>query len=81
MDCRCAARGSLRAGAVSGGVAPDLRASAIPLTREAFADVVSGGSLRSRGMPRFADLGPEDVEAIRHYIRSQVPAVAEAGSR
>ena len=66
------------AGAVSGGVAPDLRASPVVLSREAFEEVVLRGGLRANGMSRFPDLTPEDSEALRHYIRSQVPVVEEA---
>jgi quinohemoprotein ethanol dehydrogenase len=58
-------------GAVAGGFAPDLRASAIPLAAPAFDAVVRGGSLASRGMPRFADLSAEDLEDLRHYLRSR----------
>jgi quinohemoprotein ethanol dehydrogenase len=57
--------------AVAGGFAPDLRASAIPLSAAAFDAVVGGGSLQSRGMPRFADLSEEDLENLRHYLRSR----------
>jgi quinohemoprotein ethanol dehydrogenase len=57
--------------AVSGGFAPDLRASAIPLSASAFDAVVRGGSLQSRGMPRFTDLSAEDLENLRHYLRSR----------
>ncbi len=55
--------------AVSGGSAPDLRASPIPLSAEAFADVVSGGARRSKGMPAFEELDVDDVEGLRHYVR------------
>jgi hypothetical protein len=37
----------------AGGYAPDLRASTIPLNAKAFADIVQGGLLESRGMPRY----------------------------
>jgi quinohemoprotein ethanol dehydrogenase len=57
--------------AVSGGFAPDLRASVIPLSESAFDAVVRGGSLESRGMPRFADLSEADLEDLRHYLRSR----------
>jgi quinohemoprotein ethanol dehydrogenase len=65
------------AGAVSGGVAPDLRASRILLWREAFEDVVLHGSLRPNGMSAFPNLTPGDAENIRHYVRSMVPTEAE----
>ncbi len=56
-------------GAVAGGTAPDLRASALVLSREAFATVVRNGSLESRGMPTFAELTDDELDALRHYIR------------
>lgn len=66
-------------GAVSGGVAPDLRASPLPLQREAFNNVVLGGALLENGMPRFsAGLTELEVEGIRHYIRSQAALRLEA---
>jgi quinohemoprotein ethanol dehydrogenase len=64
--------------AISGGTAPDLRAS--PITRQAaeFERVVRGGALEALGMPRFADLPPDEVEAIRHYLlaRARVERLA-----
>ena len=56
-------------GAVAGGTAPDLRASTVPLSREAFAAVVRDGGLESRGMPKFAELTDAELDALRHYIR------------
>jgi len=58
-------------GAVAAGYAPDLRASTIPLNEKAFADVVQGGLLESRGMPRYPELTDADLEALRHYLRSR----------
>jgi quinohemoprotein ethanol dehydrogenase len=58
--------------AVSGGKAPDLRASAIVLSPQAFADVVRGGQREALGMPRFPEFSTEDLEGLRHYIRSNV---------
>jgi quinohemoprotein ethanol dehydrogenase len=55
----------------SAGMAPDLRASAVPLTAEAFELVVRQGALRKNGMPPFADYSDEKLESLRHYIRSQ----------
>lgn len=63
--------------AVSGGLAPDLRASAIPLSAEAFARVVREGALRTRGMPSYANLSDEHLESIRHYIRQQANLALE----
>jgi len=61
-------------GAIAAGAGPDLRASEIPLSAEAFAAVVSEGALRPRGMPRFGELSATDVEALRHFVRSQAEA-------
>ncbi len=54
---------------VSGGGAPDLRGSPVPLDANAFAAVVQGGELEARGMPRFAELSSQELEALREYIR------------
>jgi quinohemoprotein ethanol dehydrogenase len=56
---------------VSGGPAPDLRASAVVLSPEGFAEVVRGGKLLPAGMPRFAEYSDGDLEALRHYIRKK----------
>jgi quinohemoprotein ethanol dehydrogenase len=56
---------------VSGGAAPDLRKSPIPLSSEAFYEVVHGGSLESRGMPRFDELSRQEVEDLRQLVRSE----------
>ena len=55
--------------AVAGGAAPDLRASPIPLSHEAFDEIVRQGSLAIRGMPRFDWIDGEDLDAMRHYLR------------
>jgi quinohemoprotein ethanol dehydrogenase len=58
------------AATVAGGFAPDLRASQVPLSPEAFASVVHG-SLQARGMPPFPELTEEQLSGLRHYIRQQ----------
>lgn len=58
-------------GAIAGGSAPDLRASQIPLSAEAFDMVVRDGALVDRRMPKFGELSTDDTEAMRHYIRRQ----------
>jgi quinohemoprotein ethanol dehydrogenase len=63
-----ACHGSL---AVGSGQAPDLRRSPIPLDQAAFADVVRGGALETRGMPRFGEFSDETLADIRYYIRAQ----------
>lgn len=62
-------------GAVAAGIAPDLRASSIPLSREAFETVVRNGALSSNGMPIYSDLTDRQLESLRHYIRAR----AESG--
>jgi len=59
------------AGAVSGGGAPDLRASSIVLSTAAFAHVVHDGALVAGGMPRFEEFSAADLDALRNYIRSR----------
>ena len=56
-------------GLVPGGMAPDLRESSVPLSQEAFFEVVHNGALKTRGMPDFPDLSAEEIEQLRHYIR------------
>lgn len=58
-------------GAVAGGYAPDLRASAVPLSAEAFQHIVRGDALLERGMPTFDELSDDDLEALRHYLRER----------
>ncbi len=65
-------------GGVSGGTAPDLRASPIVLDPTTMKGVVSEGAKIPNGMPRFPELSDADLEAIRHYLRRQ--AVETAGS-
>ncbi len=57
--------------AIAGGIAPDLRASSLVLSHEAFAEVVRGGAKRPRGMPSFDSLSDEQLLALQHYIREQ----------
>ena len=57
--------------AVAGGHAPDLRASPIPLSPEAFSSIVHDGALIDQAMPQFGELKPADLDAIRQYIRAR----------
>jgi quinohemoprotein ethanol dehydrogenase len=67
--------------ALSAGVLPDLRRSAVLRSPEAFRQVVLGGVLSDRGMVSFADrFGPDDAEAIRGYIETRARAAAAAMS-
>jgi quinohemoprotein ethanol dehydrogenase len=63
--------------AVSGGVAPDLRASSLALHYDGFAQVVKGGLLEQRGMPRFAELSDAEVRSLYWYVRERARADAE----
>jgi quinohemoprotein ethanol dehydrogenase len=65
-------------GAVSGGATPDLRASALVVTDEAFANVVRGGALVERGMPAFNNLSDKHLQALQHYIREQAELARSA---
>ncbi|BFM07045.1 PQQ-dependent dehydrogenase, methanol/ethanol family [Halioxenophilus aromaticivorans] len=55
--------------AVSGGGAPDLRASGVPLSFEAMVSITRDGVLKERGMPQFYELSDEDIVSLQHYIR------------
>jgi quinohemoprotein ethanol dehydrogenase len=58
----------------SGGPAPDLRESTIPLNPDAFWSIVHDGALKEGGMPGFGIFGKPQIEAIRQYIRSRARA-------
>ncbi|WP_448579606.1 PQQ-dependent dehydrogenase, methanol/ethanol family [Thermaurantiacus sp.] len=58
--------------AISSGVLPDLRWSAITADKAAWAEVVLNGSLAGNGMVAFnRQLSPADAEAIRAYVLHQ----------
>src|SRR5580698_213339 len=57
--------------AIAGGNAPDLRASAVPLSAQGFAAIVRDGALVSRGMPQFAELSDAQLDSLRHYVRAK----------
>lgn len=66
--------------AVSSGVLPDLRWSAIAGNKDAWNGVVIDGNLAANGMVSFADyLTPDESEAIRAYVLSQAEAAATEG--
>jgi quinohemoprotein ethanol dehydrogenase len=58
----------------SGGSAPDLRKSAIPLSIDALTSVLRDGILIPRGMPQFAEFTEAQIEGIQHYVRQQARA-------
>jgi quinohemoprotein ethanol dehydrogenase len=64
--------------AISGGSAPDLRASQVPLSADAFSAVVRGGALAANGMPKMSDLSDDDLEALRQYIRSRTAKLRDS---
>ena len=66
--------------ALSGGVAPDLRASPIPVAKEAFVDVLRTGSRRVRGMPSYENMTDEHIEALQHYIRQEANRAKAGGA-
>lgn len=65
------------AGAIAGGAAPDLRASAVPMNPPAFATAVRAGN-EARGMPRFEELSDRDLDALRHYLRARARTTASS---
>jgi quinohemoprotein ethanol dehydrogenase len=60
--------------ALAGGNAPDLRASPLLLTHDAFAALLRGKSLVARGMPQFEELTDQELEQLRHFVRQQADA-------
>ena len=67
--------------AIASGMAPDLRASSIVLSADAFASVVRDGIRADRGMPPYEALTDAQLTAIRHYIRQQAEVGLDAGAR
>jgi len=55
--------------ALSGGQAPDLRASPLASDRKTLRQIVLGGVLELRGMPKYSNFSDQDVDALYHYIR------------
>jgi quinohemoprotein ethanol dehydrogenase len=66
------------AGAVSGGATPDLRASPVLLDSGEMKAIVLRGARVSLGMPQFKELSDDDLEALRHFVRKQAAATADA---
>ncbi|RIW14111.1 PQQ-dependent dehydrogenase, methanol/ethanol family [Algoriphagus lacus] len=61
-------------GGIANGMAPDLRASPIPLEKASFNAVVRDGAKVSMGMPAFPEMTDEQLTALMHYIRQQARA-------
>ncbi|WP_202842593.1 PQQ-dependent dehydrogenase, methanol/ethanol family [Luteimonas saliphila] len=55
----------------SGGAAPDLRKAGMPLAVETLRAVLHDGVLVGNGMPRYAELGQDEIEGLHHYVRQQ----------
>jgi quinohemoprotein ethanol dehydrogenase len=66
------------AGALSGGAAPDLLRSGVPLDRDGFAEFVRTGPLIARGMPAFGEVPKPELVGIAHYLRQRAREVASA---
>lgn len=60
---------------VAKGMAPDLRASPIPLNKEAFTLVVRDGIKVNMGMPAYKELSDEELIALMHFIRMKAHTV------
>jgi quinohemoprotein ethanol dehydrogenase len=60
--------------AVAGGVAPDVRASALALDYQAFHTLLVQGGLEARGMPKYDDLTDAEIRGLFMYIRQRARA-------
>ena len=68
-------------GMVAMGMAPDLRASPIPLNIESFRQVVTQGVKANMGMPSFnEELTEDDLLALMHFIRKRAHDDADTSS-
>jgi quinohemoprotein ethanol dehydrogenase len=57
------------AGVVAKGMAPDLRASPVPLQFDAFKEVVRNGAKLNMGMPVYPNVSDEELHSLMHFIR------------
>lgn len=69
-------------GGIAGGMAPDLRASAIPLSEmeKFFTSVVRDGERVARGMPGYPEITDAQLTAIRHYVRREAHAATSSAN-
>ncbi len=67
------------AGVISTGGAPDLRESAVAFDRASFTALLRQGSLVPRGMPKFDDFSPAQIDGLYQYIR-QAAREAKGGN-
>jgi quinohemoprotein ethanol dehydrogenase len=58
-------------GAIAGGMAPDLRASAVVLENDTFARIVRSGTRANRGMPAYEQITDKELLALQHFIRRE----------
>ena len=63
---------------IGSGAAPDLRASPVSMSAQAFRAVVRDGSLEARGMPQFGEMSEDDIESMRLYLRREARAALKA---
>jgi uncharacterized protein (DUF433 family) len=56
-----------------------LRESALALDQEAFLQVVKGGALIEKGMPRYDQFSREQVLQIWHYLRQTAREAKKGG--
>ena len=63
----------------AGSPGPDLRESALALDKDAFLQVVKGGALLEKGMPRYDDLTREQALQIWMYVRSAAREAKRGG--
>lgn len=66
--------------AVSGGGAPDLRASGAVLSFDAMVSIVRDGALKERGMPIYNELSDKDIVDLQHYIRMRANEALESAA-
>jgi len=64
---------------IAGGMAPDVRASPVPLSKDAFRAIVHDGTLQQQGMPKFDKLTDEELEGLQHYIRQRARETLNGG--
>jgi quinohemoprotein ethanol dehydrogenase len=58
-------------GVLAGGMAPDLRASAIVMNKSALTSIVRDGDLAGRAMPGYPEITDIELEDLQHYIRQR----------
>ena len=63
----------------SGSPGPDLRESGLALDQAAFLQVVKGGALLEKGMPRYDDLTREQALQIWMYVRKTAREARQGG--